>query len=137
MTTTLSPELYYLILITGFTAVMWIPYILDRLVRNGFAVTLGFIRDREIIATPWAARAKAAHANAVENLVVFAPTVIVAHLMAISTPLTVLAAMVYCAVRVAHYFIYLLGIPLLRTLSFAAGWAAQLVFVAALLGLRP
>lgn len=131
--TSLPPEFFWLGLTLLATALMWPLYVLDRLARNGIATTLGFNRDREIIQSPWAARAKAAHANAIENLVVFAPLVIIAHLMSVSTALTVMAAVAYFAARVAHYFIYMLGIPVLRTLAFAAGWVAQLVFVGAVL----
>jgi uncharacterized MAPEG superfamily protein len=129
--TALTPEFSWLGLTLLATALMWLPYVLDRFVRNGIGRTLGF-GNAEIIQTAWATRAKAAHANAVENLVVFAPAVLIAHMMSVSTPLTMVAAEGYFVARLAHYVVYLLGIPVLRTLSFLAGWAAQLVILGAI-----
>jgi uncharacterized MAPEG superfamily protein len=82
----------------------------------------------------WAERARRAHYNAVENLAVFAPLVVIAALVGISTRATVLAAETYLAARLVHYVIYAAGIPVIRTLAFTASWLATLVFAAALLG---
>lgn len=49
-----------------------------------------------------AERARRAHANAVENLTVFAPLVIIAAMTGVSTPVTVLAAKTYLGARVVH-----------------------------------
>ncbi len=43
----------------------------------------------------WAWRAKRAHMNAIENLAVFAPLVLVAAVAGIGTPATIVAAKVY------------------------------------------
>ena len=75
---------------------------------------------------PWADRARRAHLNAIENLAVFAPLVIVAALVGVSTKTTVLAAQVYVFARLAHYVIYTLGIPVVRTLAFLASSIATL-----------
>src|SRR6185312_15563872 len=64
-------ELYYLVLSTAFTAVLWVPYVLDRFMIRGIAGTVGYPESPKP-ASPWAERLKAAHGNAVENLVVFA-----------------------------------------------------------------
>ncbi len=77
---------------------------------------------------PWAQRMKAAHYNSVENLVVFATLVIVAHAAGVSSGVTATAAMVYFWARVAYLFVYTFGIPWLRTITFAVGYAAMLVF---------
>ena len=77
---------------------------------------------------PWAQRMKAAHYNAVENLVVFAALVIVAHIVGVSDGVTATAAMVYFWARVAHVLVYTFAIPWLRTLTFAVGYVAMLTF---------
>jgi len=45
----------------------------------------------------------------------------------------VMAGMIYFSVRMLHYIVYVLGLPYLRTITFAAGVACQAVFAIALL----
>ena len=69
------------------------------------------------------------------NLAVFAPLVIVAAIVGVSTEATVLSARIYVAARLAHYVIYAAGIPVIRTPAFLAGSIATLVIaVEVLLG---
>src|SRR6516165_2329463 len=79
----------------------------------------------------WAQRMIAAHDNAVENLVIFAPLVLATQQLSISTPATVFACMLYFWSRLAHYVVYTLGIPVLRTLAFVGGFVAQVILVLA------
>jgi uncharacterized MAPEG superfamily protein len=83
--------------------------------------------------SPWAQRAIKAHYNAVENLAIFAPAVLVAHLLSISTPATKAAVVVYFFARLLHFVVYSAGIPAARTLTFTAGWLAQIVILASVL----
>jgi len=83
----------------------------------------------------WAERAMAAHRNAVENLVIFAPLVLVANIAGVSSTLTAGAAAVYFFARLAHFVIQTAGIPVLRTLVFTAGWICQMIFALSILGL--
>ena len=130
-----SPELYYLALVATATVLMWIPYMAARILTRGPLRTLGDPADPNAPSDPaWAVRARRAHANAVENLAVFAPIVLVAAATGVSTPATVLAAKTYLAARLIHYVVYAAGIPVARTLAFAAGFAATLTIAAALLG---
>jgi len=131
--TTLSPGLFWLILTTLCTALMWVPYILDRFVRSGVGATLGFGKDIEIVQSKWAWRAKAAHANAVENLVIFATAVLVTRAMEAGSPQVALACEVYFVARMMHYVVYTLGLPLLRTVCFLVGCAAQVFILGNLL----
>lgn len=129
-----TPELNYLVWVITFTAVMWIPYILNTIQQRGLLRAVGYPSDPEPL-SPWAQRMKAAHYNAVENLVIFAPLVIVAHVLGVSSESTVLAAQVYFWARVVHYLCYTFAVPWGRTLSFAVGLLCQLTFAATLLGL--
>ncbi|HEX7130505.1 MAG TPA: MAPEG family protein, partial [Rhodanobacteraceae bacterium] len=99
---------------------------------RGIADTVGYPSDPKPLA-PWAERLKAAHGNAVENLVVFAALLLTAHALGVSTGVTAMAAMVYFWARLVHAIVYLLGIPWLRTLAFVAGFAAQLAIAIELL----
>ena len=76
----------------------------------------------------------AAHKNAVENLVVFAPAVLVAHLVGVSSGVTTTAAILYFFARLAHYVVYTAGIPVARTLAFAVGAFSTLAIALAVLG---
>jgi len=84
--------------------------------------------------SPWAQRLKCAHMNAVENLVIFAALVLTLAVMHHSTESTVLACAVYFWARLAHVIVYWAGIPVLRTLSFAVGFVAQVALVLAVFG---
>ncbi|MBW3566985.1 MAG: MAPEG family protein [Proteobacteria bacterium] len=124
----MNTELMYLVWVTLLTMLLWVPYVLNRIMVRGIADTVGYPENPKPLAR-WAERTKAAHANAVENLVIFATLVLAAQVLGVSTALTATAAMVYFWARVVHVVVYALGIPWLRTLAFTAGFAAQLVFV--------
>ena len=121
----MTKELMYLTWVATLTAVLWIPYILNTIMVRGLSGAVGYPDNPQPLAA-WARRMKAAHYNAVENLVVFAALVLVANAAGISNETTVLACTVYFWARVAHYLIYGFGIPWLRTLSFAVGFLCQI-----------
>ncbi len=83
----------------------------------------------------WAERMKAAHYNAVENLMVFAPLVLMLHALNISTAATVAAAATYFWARLVHLVVYTMGIPVVRTLAFLVGFVAEAVLLFAVFGL--
>jgi uncharacterized MAPEG superfamily protein len=120
----MKPELTYLTWVTLLTALLWVPYILDRLMVRGVPDTVGYPTDPKP-QSPWAVRLRAAHANAVENLVVFAVLVLVANAFGISNGAVASAAMLYFCARVVHVVAYTLAWPWVRTLAFAAGFVAQ------------
>ena len=111
----------------AFTGLMWMPYLVDRIVRIGARRTLGnpAIGDVQAL-SPWAQRALRAHQNAVENLVVFAALVAGAILAGRGeAPLVVAAARIYFFARVVHFVVYVAGVPLVRTVAFTVGFFAQ------------
>ena len=131
----MTTELYWLTLTVLMTALFWLPYILDRLFVRGLLATVADTKSEG--GGPhslWAQRAIRAHQNAVENLAIFVPAVLMAHVLSISTPATKMAAAVYFFARLVHFVVYTAGIPVARTLSFTVGWIAQLVILAAILG---
>ena len=122
-----SEILHWLGLIVIVTGLLWLPYILNSFVVRGIMETMGYREDLPPLAA-WAVRAKRAHYNAVENLVLFGP-ILVAHAFAADEAqgkAVVTAAMVYLIARVLHYIVYILAIPVARTLTFAAAWVATL-----------
>jgi uncharacterized MAPEG superfamily protein len=73
-----------------------------------------------------------AHDHAVENLVIFAPLILILNEIDYSTKWTVYAAAVYFWARVAHLIVYSLGLPVFRTLAFTIGFLAQAVLALAI-----
>ena len=120
----MKTELLYLALVTALTGLLWVPYILDRLAVRGLLDAVGYPENPKP-QSPWAQRLMKAHTNAVENLVVFAPLVLLAHVAGIASPVVGTAAMVYFWARVVHAAAYTFAVPWVRTLSFAVGFFAQ------------
>jgi len=99
---------------------------------RGLLDAVGYPADPKPLAA-WAARLKAAHYNAVENLVVFATLVLIANAAGISTANTVLACQAYFWARVVHVAAYAFAIPWVRTLAFVVGFGCQVILIAELL----
>ncbi|MEO5671886.1 MAG: MAPEG family protein, partial [Ramlibacter sp.] len=70
----MKTELWYLALSAALTGLLWVPYILDRVMVWGLMDSVGY-PDKPKPQSPWAQRLMRAHANSVENLVVFAALV--------------------------------------------------------------
>jgi len=121
----MKAELMYLVWVTTLTALMWIPYILDRLMVWGVMDTVGY-PDNPKPQSPWARRMKAAHSNAIENLVIFAALVLAAQAAGISSSATVTACMIYFWARVVHFLAYTFRLPWVRTIAFTVGFLAQM-----------
>jgi len=130
----MSQELYWLTLTVILTGLLWVPYILDRVMVRGLMGAMANPSPTDLPQSAWAQRLQKAHVNAVENLVIFATLVLTLNVLHHSTESTVLACAVYFWARLAHAIIYWLGIPVLRTLSFAVGFLAQVALVLAVFG---
>jgi uncharacterized MAPEG superfamily protein len=115
------------------TALLWVPYVLNRMVMFGLGDTLAGNAPDSSGHSIWAQRAIKAHYNAVENLAIFAPIVLTAHVLGISNGATKAAVVVYFFARLIHFVVYSAGIPAARTLAFTAGWLAQIAIIASIL----
>ena len=124
----MTSELSSLIWVVALSALMWVPYILNTIMVRGIVDAVGYPENPKTPA-PWAVRMKAAHYNAVENLVVFATLVLVLNAAGISNATTVLACQIYFWARLVHYVVYTAGIPWLRTLSFAVSWVCSVTLL--------
>jgi uncharacterized MAPEG superfamily protein len=131
---TMSGELKWLVLTVILTGILWIPYILDRIMVRGLMGAMANPSRNDTPQSPWAQRLYFAHTNAVENLAIFAPLVLILALQNHSTQSTLIACAVYFWARLAHAVVYTLGVPVLRTLAFAVGFAAQVALVLAVFG---
>ena len=116
-----------------YTLLMWSTYIgaecvsngtIDYLWLDGLWKKMQYCDDKlmRVPSPPWAYRTKEAHRNAVENLVVFAPLVILCLQAGIDvdTP-----AAVYLYARLAHFPLQAIAFPGTRTAAWSIGWAAS------------
>lgn len=133
--TNLTPELSALALTAAFTSIMWVPIILNRCKEDGIWPALSNPQPDVRPKANWSYRLSNAHRNAIENLVVFAPLVLIIHAMGIADGLTAIAASVFLFSRISHAVIYMFGIPLLRTIAFVLGFGAQVVLALRIFGL--
>jgi uncharacterized MAPEG superfamily protein len=125
----MTRELFWLTLTVILTGLLWIPYTLNRCQVRGLGGAMANpSRDAKPHA-PWATRLMFAHDNAIENLIIFAPLVLILNAVDYSSKSTVLACAVYFWARVAHLIVYTLGLPVFRTLAFTVGFIAQVVLV--------
>lgn len=134
MQLTLTPTLHWLVLTVAMTGLLWIPYIGYLLKALGPVEALMEGGGAEPGDYTWAKRAKKAHYNAIENLAVYAPLVLIVCAMRLDGPLTAAAAAAYFYLRTAHFAVYTLGLPLVRTILFLGGVACQGVMLATILG---
>ncbi|MFQ5348300.1 MAG: MAPEG family protein [Rhodothalassiaceae bacterium] len=109
-----------------FCLLLWIPYVLARIGQKGLMGAMGNPSPDDPALPAWADRAKRAHMNLVENIGPFAVAVLIAHALGVSDPAVGTAAVVFFWARVAHWLVYTLGIPVVRTLAFAVAWIANL-----------
>jgi uncharacterized MAPEG superfamily protein len=128
----MTVELKYLTLVTAFTALMWIPYILNMILVRGLVDAVGYPENPKPMA-PWATRMKAAHYNAIENLAVFAALVLIAHVVGVKGEATALACVIYFWARIVHFAAYTFRIPWVRTLAFAVGFGCQVTLACKIL----
>ncbi|MFI5400579.1 MAG: MAPEG family protein [SAR324 cluster bacterium] len=129
----MPPELLYLTLVALLTTLIWLPYSLNLIMEHGLQAAVGN-RDQTHRLAPWAERARRAHANAVENLAVFATVVLVAAAMNKFDAVTGWAAAVYFWARLVHYLVYAFGWIWVRTLAWTVGWICCLAIIWRILG---
>ena len=112
----MSPDLYYLLMsivlcfvqmliaATGANTQVGLPALAGN--REGLPEIMG-----------WPGRARRAHLNMLENLVLFSALVLVAAAAGKANATTAMGAMIFFWARLAYALIYLIGIPWLRTLA--------------------
>jgi len=120
----MSTDLKYLAFTAILTASLWIPYIVAQVKTNGPLNPETYLDPPQRPMPLWGKRADRAYVNAVETFAPFAALVIVAHLAGKANAMTAFWAMCYFWLRLVHAIVYLLGIPLIRTIIFTLGYVA-------------
>lgn len=132
--TIMSNLLFYTILSALWVGLAWAPYILDRVFVRGL---WGALANYDANARPqsaWAQRAMRAHRVLIESFAAFAPLAILGHLLLPDDGYLGLLAATYFWAMLAHYVIYSIGIPVLRTAAFVVAVASMLATALRLLG---
>lgn len=136
----MTDALFWLTLTAVTTMFMGFPYVLERIARIGGLVAANYTRDGTAgfdqpseSPSRWAARAYRAHRNAVESLAIVAILVLTAHVAGVTDPNVLLGIQIYFFARLAHYFIYVLGLPVVRPLAYFAAWGGMALIAYALL----
>lgn len=125
----MQTDILWLSILVFTVALMWIPYILERIQRAGFATAMGYSDKIHQNVAPWAARCKLAHRNALEGLLTFVLLVMFAMHMKQSVMWPI---QFYFWARLVHYVCQTFGIPYLRTLAWLVMLIAQ-IYVAAII----
>ncbi len=134
MTASMSPELYWTILTAGMTSIQWAPHIAQRIIEMKPYAAFRDPRHDVPTKAAWAQRAIRAHTNTTENLVVFAILALAIQATGVGTTLTAGASVLFFAARAAHYTVYVLGIPWMRTPIFLVGFGCQAILFVTLVG---
>ena len=112
-------------------AIAWVPYVLDRIMVRGLVGSMANPSSDLVPQSDWAVRAKAAHVVAIQAFSAFAPLAILAMIRIPEDGYPNILAMTFFIGIFAHYVIYVIGITMLRTLSFSLAALSTLA-----LGLR-
>jgi uncharacterized MAPEG superfamily protein len=125
----------YTVLSALWLALAWAPYILDRVVVRGLVGALANYSPDAKPQSAWAQRAMRAHRVAVEAFAGFAPLAILAMIRLPEDGYPGVLAMAWFWAMIAHYVIYCIGIPGLRTLAFVIAVASSVALALRLLGM--
>lgn len=133
----MTPELFWLTMTILLAASLWIPFIIGVNTTESLQHVTPDGRADHAKMVPWVQRANRAHLNLLEQGMPFAALVLIAHLLGVSSALTVGAAAAFFWLRVAHAGIMLTmqkQIPI-RPIVFTAGWICCVVLVVEILRL--
>ena len=111
----MKPELMYLAWAVALTFAQMLIAVSGATLQVGLPALAG---NREGLppCTGWAGRAQRAHHNMLENMVLFTALVLAVVVAGKSNSTTVLGAQIFFWARLVYAFVYLAGIPWLRTL---------------------
>jgi len=122
----MTADLTYLTWTAVLCLILWIPYIVGTVAKNGLLSPEEYKTPLEREHPDWLRRCNRAHVNLVENLPPFAALVLVAHVSGEASSVTATAALIFFWARVVHAVGYIGGIPYVRTLCFSIGVFASL-----------
>ena len=122
----MTPELQMLVWSAALALVQMLIAAMGAQGQVGLPVLAGNREDLPPI-TGWAGRARRAHGNMLENLVIFAIVVLVARVAGMANATTALGATLFFWARLAYALIYVAGIAWLRTAAWAVSIAGILL----------
>jgi len=125
-------ELKLLVWSAALALVQMLVALLAAIIQVGFVPLLGN-RENLPALEGWAGRAQRAQRNMLENLVVFAVLVLVAHVAGKTNAATAFGAQLFFWGRVAYAPVYVIGIPWLRTGLWAVSFIGMLQILQQLL----
>ncbi len=131
----MTPELTYLTLTMILAASMWIPYIVG-VNMHPQEGSDDFRRPPQLTGFPaWVHRAHRAHLNLIETAMPFAGLVLMAHVLNLSTPVTIWAAAAFFWLRLAHAIGMVSGFARfpLRPVIFTLSWLCTLAIAGQIL----
>ena len=131
----ISNELIWLCVVILFTSIMWIPYVINRMAEMGIWQALYNPQPDTRPKAQWAERMMRAHDNAVENLIIFAPLVILIEITQSNSTYSTLAVELYFYSRLVHFLAFTFAIPLVRVPAFLCGFFSQLILASTLLNI--
>jgi uncharacterized MAPEG superfamily protein len=121
----MTVEFQLLVWSLGLTFVQMLIAVVGTVLYLGIPKTAGN-RERIPEIPGWPGRARRAHRNMIENMVLFAPLLVIADIAGRDNGMTQLGAQLFFWARLAYAVIYLAGIPYLRTLA----WLVSVVGLA-------
>ena len=124
----MTPELQMLVWSAALALVQMLVAAMGAQGQVGLPALAGNREDLPVM-TGWAGRAKRAHHNMLESLVLFAIVVIVAHLAGKANAATALGAAMFFWARLAYAVVYVVGVPWLRTAVWAVSIAGILLIL--------
>ena len=118
----MSMELQLLVCAVALTVIQMLVSVVGATQQVGLP-TLAANREGLAEITGWAGRAARAHRNMLENLVLFAALVLVAHVAGKENAMTVLGSQLFIWGRAAFAVIYVIGLPWIRTAAWGVSMA--------------
>ena len=127
----MSIEMRYLLATIVLTALLRVPWLLNKVSVRGIRKISGYPSESEPLA-PWARRFWYAHEDALDNLVLFAPLILLLEATDLSSAVTRLAAAAYFWARLTHAVVYALAIPWLKMLAYITAFVSVLILASEL-----
>ncbi len=122
----MTPDLKLLLWSVALTFVEVVVAVLGANTRVSLA-TLAGNRETPAEFGGWVGRAQRAHRNMLESLPLFIALVLIAQIAGKANAMTLVGCQLFFWGRVAHWLIYLAGIPWLRTLAWAVSVAGLIL----------
>lgn len=118
----MTPDLKWLLWTVALTFIQVVAAVIGANSQASFARLAGN-RDVPVELSGWAGRAQRAHRNTLESLPLFIALVLIAQVAGKADATTALGAQLFFWGRLAHWLVYLAGIPGVRT----AAWFVSVI----------